>query len=722
MKYNRLILLLSSLSLVAVSSCNSQSSDNSSSSVVATTKKLSISYYPTNMYNQYDSLDLSDLAVSAQLFEGDTQTGLEATVSDYSLVWADSGQRAYDGEILLTSADSMSVLVTKEGYVSTSFTISVNPSSSFTQTLKVTSGIVNSYKPNSSFDPTGLVVLMKTSYVDEDQIVHNSSKTLSKDEYSISITTPSDETEAVFSSYALTESGAYKITIRADGYNDVKLSVSYSIYVYKDIDMSPKTYTDSTISWDSDDTTMTVNIKNPNKESTSDKGYYSPEEVDCDYNIFSYGKNSATGWVTTPTTGKVPLLVIPIKVPGTTTATEENWSLINKAFFGDSQDLDFESLHSYYYKSSFGQLDFTGAITEWFDTEKETTDLKKQSDFDYYSVGNLASEAVTWAQKTYNLDLSKYDYNKDGIIDGVWLVYSKPAISGDDVWWGYTSSTSKSGTVNNPVVNTYGWVSVNFLDGTVYNKPTECDAHVLIHESGHFLGLNDYYSYNSTTYSPLGTVDMMDLNIGDHNPYSKLLYGWVKPYIVYGNDVTITLKSSQLKDNLIIIPYDSKTYSDTDGDVLINFNMFDEYLVVDYYTDQNLNGSDYNMYSALHVRGKGIRLYHVDSRLMIYAKSSYTLPSDPDSALTSNSLYHVISNSEAGSRGEEHYNSQFNNAWDEIRWIDSDPTSYMSGSHKATNSSLFKTGDSFTLDSYSSQFVNGKFDNEKDCSYIISVR
>ena len=60
------------------------------------------------------------------------------------------------------------------------------------------------------------------------------------------------------------------------------------------------------------------------------------------------------------------------------------------------------------------------------------------------------------------------------------------------------------------------------------------DTHTYIHETGHFLGLNDYYS-DTPTYSPIGKHDMMDANVGDHNSYSKMLLGWTKPYLVTGN-------------------------------------------------------------------------------------------------------------------------------------------------------------------------------------------
>ena len=67
---------------------------------------------------------------------------------------------------------------------------------------------------------------------------------------------------------------------------------------------------------------------------------------------------------------------------------------------------------------------------------------------------------------------------------------------------------------------------VAITSGFNYDDNKGLDSHVLIHETGHMLGLNDYYNtYGDSTYSPLGGLDMMDGDFGDNNPYSKILLG-----------------------------------------------------------------------------------------------------------------------------------------------------------------------------------------------------
>ena len=95
----------------------------------------------------------------------------------------------------------------------------------------------------------------------------------------------------------------------------------------------------------------------------------------------------------------------------------------------------------------------------------------------------------------------------------------------------------------------YSFASVDFIfgDGDL-NYP---DARTYIHETGHMLGLIDYYSDNSS--APAGMVDMMDFNIGDHNAYSKFSLGWVNPRIATKSG-EYTLKPFQENGDCIIVP------------------------------------------------------------------------------------------------------------------------------------------------------------------------
>jgi hypothetical protein len=227
----------------------------------------------------------------------------------------------------------------------------------------------------------------------------------------------------------------------------------------------------------------------------------------------------------------------------------------------------------------------------------------------------------------------------------------------------------------------------------------------MIHETGHMLGIADYYSYNNSTYDSVGKKDMMSNNVHDHNPYTKLFYGWLTPYIVYGS-ATITIDSCQSQNALFVLPYDNKEYI-KDANNKICFNVYDEYLVLDYFTPNNLNAANYDCYGINHLKGEGGRLYHVDARMGRYTYPTFTLSDDSDALMNSslNNLYAVISNSEGGDRAES---SAFGlqpeaDAWDELRWISADGEP-LSQYNVASASTLFKANSTFSISSFSSQF------------------
>lgn len=506
--------------------------------------------------------------------------------------------------------------------------------------------------------------------------------------------------------------------------------------------------TDST---ESDSTTSDTSTNASTTSNTSLKSYYSPSEVTVPKTITDYGYENFADWHYTPSLGNVPLLVIPIVIPTfEDEATEENMNLIKRAFAGDG--LNYESLYSYYYQSSYGQLSFDITVTDYFVMSKNSTmRRKKKFEEDTGNVTKVCKEALAFMTKKYDLDLTQYDSDKDGCLDGAWFIYIARTYTpynkaSQNFYWGFTTTTMEVGTVESPVLNTYGWAGIDFLDGTnvTYNlskednPDSECDAHVLIHETGHMLGLSDYYSYASSEYSPLGKIDMMDNNVGDHNPFSKILLGWIKPYVVTGTSATITLDTSLSKDSVILISYDDKQYKlDEDGKLILN--IFDEYILVDYYSPNGLNKNGYTSYGVSSVQEYGCRVYHVDNRLVAlhkdrldpltgeYTYSSIEMPYNVDEFANGDygdrvEWYKIISNTESGENSESYrigkYISEISSYFDEIRWISADGKK-LDKKHDNANR-LFGTGTSFSLDDFSSQFYNGKLDNEKTFSSIVT--
>lgn len=703
--------------LFPVSSCQGTTSGSeapsSSKPIVFVEKKLSVKAFPKLDYAQYDRLDLSGLQIQGETYHDGVLMDVKA-VDSYEVTL--DGQIVQDGERIKKSGDVV-LEVSAPDYLSTSFTLSVSPRSDVRQSLEVTSLPRLSYRKGESFDPSGLVVMLETIYYDENGKRVSSSQAIK--DYTLSI----DGEEA--DSFVLDEERSYPVLISYDGYVKT-LSASFFVYVMEVDADSPQAVVDETIVLPDDKTKMKVQFDVKEDGDSSDKGYYSPDEVEIAFDMEDYGKANYFDEVKMPSVGNTPVLVVPVVYPGfETEADGEKLYRIRKAFFGDSADMEFESLHSYYYKASGGKLDITGLVTDYYDPKKEG-DMTSAAELNSAeALGSLAENALSWVEKTYSgqgFDIKDYDSDKDGVVDALWLIYAYPGRDSSHLYsWALTTSTGKRGTLEEPAVNTFGFAGTAFLQGEKGDK--ECDAHVLIHETGHMLGLNDYYSFNTASgYAPLGGADMMDHNVGDQNPYSKMLLGWTKPYVVTG-DCTIDLASSQSTGfPLIVFAEDGKDYPVVDGK--LSFNPFDEYLVLDLYSPVGMNAVPYLDYDIAMPEEKGGRLYHVDNRLGILAfdergnPETLTLPEDPLEPLKeshSGAIYRAFYNTEKGDNSEQSYfvGDPSYNLFDEIRWLSADPSDYASSTNVPDGDYLFQEGDAFSLDRYLSQFNMRGMDNGK---------
>ena len=204
-----------------------------------------------------------------------------------------------------------------------------------------------------------------------------------------------------------------------------------------------------------------------------------------------------------------------------------------------------------------------------------------------------------------------------------------------------------------PSPRTYCWASYNFMYTEGFSS---VDAHTFIHETGHMMGLDDYYNYDTGSMlstggrdytRPTGGLDMMDCNIGDHNAFSKYLLSWVEPKIVV-KEGTYTLESFQKNGDCLIIPSSSW-----------NGSPYQEYLIIEYYTPTGLNSYDsINAYQGVYPKlfsKPGFKIYHVDARVGGFTKSQYQYINDPttyDKFLGSSSAFLGMMNSNTPSRNK----------------------------------------------------------------------
>ncbi len=422
--------------------------------------------------------------------------------------------------------------------------------------------------------------------------------------------------------------------------------------------------------------------------------------------------DEASGTICLTPDGTQKLLVIPVIIDDyAANATSANRERIYQTFFGNPSDTSWESLSSFYYKSSFGKLLLQGSVSDWYDCGFTASALaaQKSSDASFDPTWTVLRGAVAWYKETYHTDATEFDNDGDGRIDGVWLVYSAPDLQNDrnipqgNLFWAYTYwDNREKASTSSPTACVYCWGSYDFMDTGYGTSGT--DAHTFCHETGHMMGLEDYYVSSKISgtknYGPMGLIDMMDGNIIDHNAFSKFALGWIDPLVVSGA-TSLTLKPSATSGQAVLIPSSDSW----------NGSAFDEYMLLEYYTPDLLNLADSqtaypNRYPAF--TENGVRIYHVDERLAraIVSGSSASY-SYTDTLVHSASSYTIRAHSNSNAYNVLDKNFRALQAIDCTQKRNFDTECSGSGTrYHADNTTLFQDGDTFSFDAYQNSFPN----------------
>lgn len=337
--------------------------------------------------------------------------------------------------------------------------------------------------------------------------------------------------------------------------------------------------------------------------------------VSSDYqHVSDYGTKTLNDLVTfaMPSIGNVKVLVVPVDIDDSSNVDNSNSTRVeiddtylanlNKVFNGTSFDTDFESVKSFYQKSSYNKLNLSFDITP-----KVSTTYKAK----HYDTESGFYELIDELMKKLNVNFSNYDANDDSYIDAVWFVYNVNYNSNSRIFWAITAYKELNNPYKGYLLNNFSFASHNFMYSDdnynkIYNSDTNTNlvARTYIHETGHLLGLQDCYvgakdSVKGNSYRMFGQ-DMMDRNMGDFNSASKAVLGWVDPIIV-NSSTNITINSSSLTGDCLLV---KKDYSDTNG-------IYDEYIMLEFYNNEGLNNLDYNKSFNKY----GVRILHVNYTL-----------------------------------------------------------------------------------------------------------
>ena len=469
------------------------------------------------------------------------------------------------------------------------------------------------------------------------------------------------------------------------------------------------------------------------------------------YKYSDFVSNNAYAISCTPSIGTTKLLVIPVWFTDSSNyiKTEKRDYVredIQKVYFGTNDEVGWRSVKTFYEEESLGSLTLTGTVSAWYECGKSSSNYAT----DPATASNgapktsaLVESATNWYFSNHTSENRRdYDADGDGYLDGVMLIYAAPDYSttgrdSDDNLWAYCFWIQDYSAQNpsNPGVNAFFWASYDFMygqevassrTGKTYHAgdTSKCnlDAHTFIHEMGHMFGLEDYYDYSSSSYQPAGGFSMQDHNVSMHDPFSSFALGWGKAYVPT-ESTTIDLKPFATDGEMIILSPSWNAYN----------SPFDEYLVLEYYTDLGLNEFDttnkyMRQYGKNYPTGThdyGIRLWHVDARLLYTNAGSFSaskITTNP--RISGGRVTLMMSNTYSGG-GADDYCSPLGTSYANynlLQLIRNNTSANYKPKDMFSASHLFKAGDTFSMDKYGKQFYKtGKLDSNIDLGFTFEV-
>lgn len=247
-----------------------------------------------------------------------------------------------------------------------------------------------------------------------------------------------------------------------------------------------------------------------------------------------------------PSEGSPKMLVLLVEFDEYPARPGDTAEAMNARIFGAGGKFPFESLSAYYRRSSYGKLNIQGNVLGWYKAGKRA---------DVVQTREGREALVRKALLSYkDHDFSQYDNDGDGVIDYFAVIWTGPVGEWATFWWGVAPHFSdRNFTVSGKKLKAYTWQGVVHK----WEDPAEdFKIRTLVHETGHALGLPDYYDYKEGTGPDggVGNIDIMDSNTHDHNCFSKFMLGWIEPKrVLLGGEFKLP-PASEAGDCLLLLP------------------------------------------------------------------------------------------------------------------------------------------------------------------------
>lgn len=466
-----------------------------------------------------------------------------------------------------------------------------------------------------------------------------------------------------------------------------------------------------------------------NKQSLDIRVYEDLLPQQMQYTYKDYMDHNIYQFDSTPCLGEAKLLIVPVWFTDSSdfidiNSRENVREDIRISYLGSQEETGWHSVKSYYEEESLHRLTMNGVVTDWYECGYSATMISNNFN---YIISIINGAIAAYFASPDSDPRASFDCDENGYLDGIILIYGAPDASlypFSSNLWAFTSWLMNPPSVspNKATPNVFFWASYDFMysygdqayartNKTSYgNSDTRyanIDAHTFIHETGHCLGLEDYYDY-SGQYSPAAGFSMQDYNVGGHDPFSVMALGWAEPFVPTESTL-IKLNTFQETHELVVL---SPSFND-------NGSPFDEYIILELYSPTGLNELDslyrYDNYYPQGPNKVGIRIWHVDARLVKEKNGDLSYPyTVPDTG-----VYHMMSNSYDSSGsilGKNYYNYNL------LQLIHNNTRINHKNSSTLSNSSLFYEGDIFNMERYSRQFVkSGLLNSGLDLGWEVEV-
>jgi len=255
------------------------------------------------------------------------------------------------------------------------------------------------------------------------------------------------------------------------------------------------------------------------------------------YNPYLLSDNGTLREGSCPTTGNAGVLTIVVTFKNLEPVDKTSIEEINKEIYSATYDYNIpvekiattdDSLHSFYYRQSFGKLNIVGKAFD-YTTQNDYTYYLEDSGT-YMSPDEVINEAIEYYTNTGEFNFNDYDKNNDGFIDSV-ILYARNVMV-DGKFLAYIGSCCNC-------YPAYSLFNFRYIANVFYinNRNEYINQHdniALYHEFLHTFGFRDVYGGTGVNPSPnsgsSGTVSSTIHESNGTNGISaphKIILGWV---------------------------------------------------------------------------------------------------------------------------------------------------------------------------------------------------